>query len=81
MCSCYPRERCRRREGRLSWEPEDARVASSGELGWSWGEWAFIVEDEEGAPQESYGKYLFVWEKVGGAWRMAVNMWNDNPEA
>jgi ketosteroid isomerase-like protein len=67
--------------GRLSWEPEDARVASSGELGWSWGEWAFIVEDEEGAPQESYGKYLFVWEKVGGAWRMAVNMWNDNPEA
>lgn len=67
--------------GRLTWEPEDARVSASGEMGWSWGGWAFVVEDEGGAPQESYGKYLFVWEKVGGAWRMVVNMWNDNPEA
>ena len=67
--------------GQLTWEPEDARVAASGDMGWSWGEWVFVVEDDEGTQQESDGKYLFIWEMVEGSWRMAVNMWNDNPEA
>ena len=67
--------------GRLSWEPEDARVATSGDMGWSWGEWMFVVEGEEETPQVGHGKYLFIWKMVGGSWRMAVNMWSDNPEA
>ena len=67
--------------GQLTWAPTDGRVALSGDMGWTWGEWAFAVEAEGGIQQESRGKYLFVWQKLDGEWRMAVNMWNDNPEA
>jgi len=66
--------------GLLEWEPEDADVASSGDLGWTWGRWVFTVGDEQGNPQESYGKYLFIWKKIDGQWKVAANIWNDNPQ-
>ena len=46
----------------------------------TWGEWTFISADDQGSPQESHGKYVFVWKQVDGSWKVAVNMWNDNPE-
>lgn len=67
--------------GDLRWMPQDGYVAVSDDLGWTWGRWTFAVEGEGGAPQSSFGKYVFVWRKVAGEWRVAVNIWNDNPEA
>jgi len=67
--------------GQLTWEVMDGSVAGSGELGWTWGEWAFSAEQEDGTSQESRGKYLFIWKKAAGEWRMAVNIWNDNPDS
>lgn len=65
--------------GHLSWEPADARVAASGDMGWTWGQWLFTVDDEPGAPQRSYGKYVFIWDAANGEWKMTVNIWNDSP--
>jgi len=65
--------------GHLSWEPADARVAASGDMGWTWGQWSFTVDDEPGAPQRSYGKYVFIWDGANGEWKMTVNIWNDSP--
>jgi ketosteroid isomerase-like protein len=28
-------------------------------------------------PQEVTGKYVVVWEKVGGDWKLAADIWND----
>jgi ketosteroid isomerase-like protein len=28
-------------------------------------------------PQEIAAKYVVVWEKVGGDWKLAVDIWND----
>ena len=66
--------------GDLGWKPEDGYVAGAGDLGWTWGRWTFAVDGEGSSPQLSFGKYMFVWRKVDGAWRVTVNIWNDNPE-
>jgi len=29
-------------------------------------------------PQEITGKYVVVWEKVGGDWKLATDIWNTN---
>ena len=67
-------------QGHLTWESQDGGVASSGEMGWTWGRWTFGSGDEAGSPQVGYGKYLFLWGKVDGEWKMFVNAWNDDPE-
>ena len=28
-------------------------------------------------PQEVTGKYVVVWEKIGGHWRLSADIWND----
>ena len=66
--------------GNLAWEPEDGSVALSGDLGWTWGRWVFTVVDHHGNSQQSYGKYVFLWRKTDGQWKMTVNIWNENPE-
>ena len=29
-------------------------------------------------PQEVVGKYVVVWRKVGGDWKLATDIWNSN---
>ena len=29
-------------------------------------------------PQEVVGKYVVVWRKVGGKWKLATDIWNTN---
>ena len=28
-------------------------------------------------PKEATGKYLVVWEKIGGDWKLAADIWNN----
>ncbi len=65
--------------GLLQWEPQAADVARSGDLGWTWGRWVFTVESEPGDSERTYGKYVFVWKKTGGRWKVVANIWNDSP--
>jgi uncharacterized protein (TIGR02246 family) len=37
----------------------------------------FSLKTKGPTPQEVTGKYLVVWEKVGGDWRLAADIWND----
>jgi ketosteroid isomerase-like protein len=32
-------------------------------------------------PQDVTGKYVVVWEKVGGDWKLAADIWNDGKQA
>ena len=66
--------------GNLDWEPEGGSVALSGDLGWTWGRWTFTVEDKQVYPQQTYGKYVFLWRKIDREWKVTVNIWNENPE-
>ena len=64
----------------LEWEPQDGSVSESGDLGWTWGYWVLTDTDDQGQPQRGYGKYVFIWKRLGGAWKIVANIWNDSPE-
>ena len=37
----------------------------------------FGLKTKGPTPQEVTGKYVVVWEKVGGDWKLAADIWND----
>src|SRR5260370_20386775 len=37
----------------------------------------FSLKTKGPTPQEVTGKYFVVWEKVGGDWKLATDIWND----
>jgi ketosteroid isomerase-like protein len=37
----------------------------------------FSLKTKGPQPQEVTGKYVVVWEKVGGDWKLAADIWNE----
>lgn len=37
----------------------------------------FTLKTKEPTPKEVAGKYLVIWEKVRGRWKLAADIWND----
>ena len=37
----------------------------------------FSLKSKGPKPQEMTGKYLVVWEKIGNAWKVAADIWNE----
>jgi uncharacterized protein (TIGR02246 family) len=37
----------------------------------------FSLKTKGATPKEVTGKYVVVWEKVGGDWKLAADIWND----
>jgi uncharacterized protein (TIGR02246 family) len=37
----------------------------------------FSLKTKGQAPKEVTGKYVVVWEKVGGDWKLAADIWNE----
>lgn len=66
--------------GELEGFPQGAEVSAAGDMGWTWGKWIFTVQDSDGNPVVSYGKYLCTWAKINGQWKMTSNIWNSNPK-
>jgi ketosteroid isomerase-like protein len=65
----------------LDWTPQEAVVADSGELGFTWGVYVATFHDKTGKLVTSYGKYLDVWRRqTDGSWRWIADMGNDNPK-
>jgi hypothetical protein len=64
----------------ISWVPRDARVAASGDLGFTVGDAVVTSLGPTGAASQSFTKYLTVWRKdLDGAWRVLVTGANDRP--
>jgi len=64
----------------LGWEPQQAEVARSGELGWSWGTYIVRYTNADGEPAEEHGKYVNVWKKQpDGRWRVILDTGNQSP--
>jgi uncharacterized protein (TIGR02246 family) len=63
----------------LSFAPTDVSVADSGDLAYTIGTYrlSFQSEDQEEPVQDS-GKYVDIWEKVDGEWKVMVEMYNSN---
>lgn len=61
----------------LSWSPQGADA--SGGLGYTWGIYTLTGRSSDGQSTVAYGKYLSVWEKQSGKWKLAAMMLNRSP--
>lgn len=65
----------------LTWQPQKAEVARSGDLGYTWGTYEIQGPGErEGETRVGHGKYLNVWRKqADGSWKVLIDMGNASP--
>jgi ketosteroid isomerase-like protein len=62
----------------LTWEPQFADVAASGELGYSYGIFTSVSKDEGGNPVIEKGTYVSVWKKDNeGNWKFVLDSGNE----
>ncbi|HKO95828.1 MAG TPA: nuclear transport factor 2 family protein [Pyrinomonadaceae bacterium] len=64
----------------LSWGPSYADVASSGDMGYTFGPWQFKSDINEARPV-AWGHFVTVWKKQSdGTWKFAVDLGVSHPE-
>jgi ketosteroid isomerase-like protein len=66
----------------ISWAPDSAVVAASGDLAYTYGTNRVTVSDSAGHATTSEGRYVEIWRKsADGQWRCAVDINNAGPAA
>jgi ketosteroid isomerase-like protein len=66
------------KNNRLTWSAVGADIASSGDLGYTWGSYEFLSK-EDGNQHVERGKYTTVWKKqTDGSWKVALDLGNKN---
>ncbi len=59
----------------LKWHPTQVEVSSSGDLGYSIGEYERIGKDASGKPETATGSYVSIWRRArDGKWKIAVDI-------
>lgn len=65
----------------ISWRPQYAEVAKSGELGYTMGSFQIVGEESNGSPAKIEGEYVTIWKKGSdGKWRVIVDTGSRRPE-
>jgi len=66
----------------LRWHPVDAVVGGGGDLGYTLGRWVSVLSLADGRDSVlSQGNYVTIWRRqADGAWRVAVDIGNRDPE-
>lgn len=65
--------RVRAPAGVLSREPRHAEVSDDGGWGWTWGDWQ-LHERGAGGRRLAQGRYLNVWRKQDGEWKVRADL-------
>ena len=61
----------------LTWEPIEAVVSASGDLGYTLGRWKSSAINPEGKTVTGQGKYVTIWKKQkDGSWKAVVDIGN-----
>jgi ketosteroid isomerase-like protein len=69
------------KNNRLLWVPVGADISSSGDLGYTYGNYEFHAKDKDGKPVVQYGKYTSIWKlQKDGSWKVVLDMGNSSPE-
>ena len=64
----------------LTWTPVKAEMASSGDLGYTYGNYIYTSKNKDGKLVASYGKYTSIWRKQkDGQWKVVVDVGNSSP--
>ncbi len=66
---------------RVRWQPKEADVAESGDMGWTWGTSQVTFDVGLGDTKTYHSKYVNVWVKdKNGQWKLKLDIANLNPE-
>ena len=61
----------------LTFEPTFIEVSAAGDLAYDIGTYALSFDSDQGPVQDN-GKYVVVWKKVDGVWKVAADIFNSN---
>ena len=65
----------------MTWTPLGADVATSGDLGYTYGNFVLTSKNKDGKLVTSYGKYTSIWKKQpDGQWKVVVDVGNSSPD-
>lgn len=68
------------KNNQLLWTPVGADISSSGDLGYTYGNYEFHSKDKDGRPTIDYGKYTSIWKQhADGSWKVVLDMGNASP--
>ena len=63
----------------FSFAPTDVHVAESGDMAYAIGTYRLSFQSEgQEEPTQDSGKYVDIWEKVDGEWKVMVETYNSN---
>jgi ketosteroid isomerase-like protein len=69
------------KDNHLTWTPVGADISTSGDLGYTYGNYEFRSKDKDGKRVVDHGKYTSIWKKQGdGSWKVVLDMGNSSPE-
>jgi len=64
----------------LTWEPVQADVGASGDLGYTIGHWEAHYRTDKGAPASSTGRYLTIWkQQADRSWKVVQDIGVQDP--
>lgn len=63
---------------RLDIQPSSFDFSSGGDMAYELGTYTLQVPVEGGEPMRDTGKYLVLWEKRDGAWKVVADIWNSD---
>jgi uncharacterized protein (TIGR02246 family) len=63
----------------LTFEPTKIVIASAGDMAWDYGIWQ-VTDAPDGAVID-HGKYVVVWQKIDGEWKVVADMFNSSVPA
>ena len=67
-------------QGFLTWQPQAADVARSGDMGFTWGTAIFQSKGPDEKPGITYSKYVTIWKKQkNGGWKAVLFSSNPSP--
>lgn len=61
----------------LTFQTTDLEVSAAGDMAYDVGTYSMAFDSPQGRVQDQ-GKYLVVWEKVNGEWKVAADMFSSN---
>jgi ketosteroid isomerase-like protein len=63
----------------LSWYAEGAQMGSSNDTGFTWGHYDATTIAPDGKSSTASGRYITVWKKVNGKWKVALDASANEP--
>ncbi|HSY63892.1 MAG TPA: nuclear transport factor 2 family protein [Terriglobales bacterium] len=62
----------------LSFAPSKIVIAKADDMAYEIGTYHLTLNDAQGKPAASVGKYVVNWQKRGGKWKVVADIFNDD---